>query len=94
MDIFTEIKLDPIVKYSQVCHMIRQDHVIKGSCDFISRSPSSYDPAKFGSLRHSGSGEVFGLSRDLDVMMSPIPAWLVSFESALFDVPACQIWRS
>ena len=74
MDIFTEIKLDPIFKYSQVCHMIRQDHVIRGSCNFMSRSASSYNPAKFVSLRHSGSEEVFGLSRDLDVMMSPIPA--------------------
>ena len=24
-----------------VCHLILQDHMIKGSCDFIGRSPSS-----------------------------------------------------
>ena len=25
-----------------VCHVISQDHVIKGSCDFAGRSPTSY----------------------------------------------------
>ena len=34
-----------------VCHMILQDHIIKGPCEFMGRSPSrlSYHPAKFGS---------------------------------------------
>ena len=50
-----------------VYHVILQDHVIKGSCDFMDRSPSkSYHPAKFGVHKHS-----FTLSRDLDVMTSP-----------------------
>ena len=34
------------------------------------------------------------LSRDLNVMASPAPAYLVSFETTPLDVPACQIWWS
>ena len=41
-----------------VCHLISQDHVIKESCDFIIRSPSSYHSAKFGDHKHSGSGNI------------------------------------
>ena len=39
-----------------VCHVISQGHVIKGSNDFIGRSPSSC--SKFGSYRHSGGGDI------------------------------------
>ena len=48
-----------------ICHVISQDHVIKESSDFISRSPSfiskssvSYHPAKYGCYRHSGRGDI------------------------------------
>ena len=41
----------------------------------------SYHHAKFDGHRHSGNGDVFNLPRDLDVMTSPAPTWLVSFES-------------
>ena len=41
-----------------VCHVISQDHVIKESSDFISRSPVSYHPAKYGCYRHSGRGDI------------------------------------
>ena len=27
-----------------VCHVISQDHVVKGSCDFMGRSPSNEVP--------------------------------------------------
>ena len=43
-------------------HVISQDHIIKGSCDFIGRNPSRYkvryDPPKFGGHRHCGSGDI------------------------------------
>ena len=43
-----------------VYHVILQDHVIKGSCDFMDRSPSkSYHPAKFGVHKHSITGDMF-----------------------------------
>ena len=54
----------------------------------------SHHPAKFGGHGHSGSRDVFSLSRDLDIMTSPAPALLVSFESNIVDVPTCQISRS
>ena len=43
-----------------VCHVISQDHVIKGSCDFYRWEPLmiSHHPAKFGGLRQGGSEDV------------------------------------
>ena len=41
----------------------------------------SYHHAKFDGHRHSGNGDAFNLPRDLDVITSPAPTWLVSFES-------------
>ena len=36
-----------------ICHVISQNHVIKGLCDFIGGSPKvGYHPANFGSHRH------------------------------------------
>ena len=45
------------------CHVILQDRMIKGSCDFMSSSPLqpikvSYHRAKFGSHNHSGIGVI------------------------------------
>ena len=39
-----------------VCHMILQDHVIKGSRHFMGRSPPRI--AKFGNHRRSDSGDI------------------------------------
>ena len=53
----------------------------------------SYHPVRFDS--HWGLwlwSYIFSLSCDLDVMISPGPARLVSFESTPLDVPACRIW--
>ena len=52
---------------------------------------ANYDPAKFAGHMHSGSGDVFSLPSDFDVMMSPALSLLVSFESCFVDVTACQI---
>ena len=42
-----------------VCQWILQDHVIKGSCDFKGRSPSSSATIyKSGGHRHSDSGDI------------------------------------
>ena len=44
-----------------VCHGISEDHVVKGSCDFIIRTPSWLVmtlPAKFGCHRDYYSGDV------------------------------------
>ena len=59
--------------------VILPDHGIKGSCEFMSRSPSrlSYHSAKFAVHRHSGSRDIMvlvchvilqdqGLSKPLD----------------------------
>ena len=40
-----------------VCPVILQDHVIKGSFDFMGIRVS-YRPAKFGGHRYSGSGDI------------------------------------
>ena len=44
-----------------VCQMISQEHVTKGQCNFMARSPSSYHPAKFGGHKHSGTGDIMFL---------------------------------
>ena len=48
-----------------ICHLILQDHMIKRSYDFMSRSLStlnvSHHPAKFGSHRDCGSEDVMDL---------------------------------
>ena len=44
-----------------ICHVILQDHVIKGSCDLGRKV--SYHPAKFGGHWHSGSGDIMILVR-------------------------------
>ena len=78
-----------------VCHVVSQDHVIKGSCDFIGRSPSRYHVTTLPSLMAIGTlivEIVFSLSRDFNVTTSPVPAWLASFESNPVTVSACQIW--
>ena len=79
-----------------VWHVISQDCVTKGLCHFMGRIPLMlrYHPAKFDRYRLSGSGQVIFLSltQDLDVVMSPEPASLVSFASTPPDVPACQFW--
>ena len=42
-----------------VSHVISQDHVIKGSCIFIARSPKvSYHSVRSGDHRHSDSGDI------------------------------------
>ena len=41
-----------------VCHVISQDHMIKGSCDFMGGSPLIHHPAKFGGHRHCVSGDM------------------------------------
>ena len=43
------------------CHVILQDHLIKGSCD-LGRNVS-YHPAKFGGHRHSDSGDMILVCR-------------------------------
>ena len=43
------------------CHVIEQDHMIKGSDDYNGRSPSSHHPAKVGGHRHYSSGEIMVL---------------------------------
>lgn len=54
------------------CHVISKDHVIKGSCNFMSKSPLkvSHHPAKWLSalwkLRHDGSSLSYELKRPLD----------------------------
>ena len=43
-----------------VCLVILQDHVIKGSCNFIGGSLMvSHHPGKFSGHRHCGSGDKF-----------------------------------
>ena len=54
-----------------VCHVILQDHVIKGLCYFIG-----------GSWRYN----VFSMLRDFGVMTPLTPARLVSFRSTPLDV--------
>ena len=75
--------------------MILEDHLIKGSCDFMAISPSRYFSILL-SLLTIGllvvESSFFSLSHDLDIITSPAPAWLVSFESKYVDVPACQIY--
>ena len=46
-----------------VCHVTLQDHVIRGLCNFMVRSPSktSYHPTKFCSHRHCNSADVMVL---------------------------------
>ena len=39
-----------------VCQVISEDHMMKGSCDFISKDPSR--SVKFGGHRYSGSGDI------------------------------------
>ena len=41
-----------------VCHVISQDHMIKGSYDFMGGSPLIHHPAKFGGHRHCVSGDM------------------------------------
>ena len=43
-----------------VCHVISQDHVIKGSYDFFWQEPIKvrYPPAKIDGHRHSDSGDI------------------------------------
>ena len=36
-------------------HVIRRDHKIIGSCDFVCKSPSSYHPAKLCARRYVGT---------------------------------------
>ena len=38
--------------------MTLQDHMIKGSCDFMGRSSTCNHPTKFGDRSHCGSGEI------------------------------------
>ena len=38
--------------------------VIKGLCNFLGGRLLSHHPAKFGSHKHYGNGDVFNLSRD------------------------------
>ena len=42
------------------CHVILQDHVIKGLCDFMGSQPIklSYHPAKFGGHRYYGCRDI------------------------------------
>ena len=47
-----------------VCHVILQDQLIKGSYDFMGRSPSNYHNVKFGSHNQSGSGVCHMISQD------------------------------
>ena len=60
---------------SLVCHVILQDHVVKGSCDFMDGNPSwlSHHSAKFGDHRHCGSGDMMFL-----VLKRKIPLALAS----------------
>ena len=48
-----------------ICHLILQDHMIKRSCDFMSRSPSilnvSHHLAKFGGHTHCGREDIMDL---------------------------------
>ena len=39
------------------CHVIQQDYVIKGSCDFMVGSPTHH-AAKFGGHKDCGSGDI------------------------------------
>ena len=39
-----------------VCQVISEDHMMKGSCDFISKDPSR--SVKFGGHRYSDSGDI------------------------------------
>ena len=49
-----------------LCHVISQNQVTKGSCDFERESLIvSHNPTTFGGHRHFGSGDVLSLSRDL-----------------------------
>ena len=45
-----------------VCHVISQEHLIKGSCDFMDGTPSSltvsHQPIKSDGNSHCGSGDV------------------------------------
>ena len=80
-----------------ICHIISQDHLIKGSWDFTGWSPSrlSYQSAKLGDHKNCDSRYIFySLSLDLEVMTSPVPVWLVSFDWTLGDAPACKMWWS
>ena len=43
------------------CHVILQDHVIKGSCDFMVSSHQGELPSKFGGHRHSDSKDIMNL---------------------------------
>ena len=38
-----------------VCHVISQDPVIKGSCDFMGRNPSGIPSCQVGGHKHSDS---------------------------------------
>ena len=45
-----------------VYHMISQDHVIRGSCNFMGgASHRSHHPVKFGDHMHCGSGDMMSL---------------------------------
>ena len=59
--------------------MISQDHVIKGQ--------ESHTPANVGGHSDRGNRDIMVLV--FDMMTSPTPAWLVSFESTPLHVPAC-----
>ena len=43
-----------------VCHVILQDHMIKGSCDSMGMESlmACHNPAKFGDHRHHGGGDI------------------------------------
>ena len=63
------------------CHVISKDHVIKGSCNFMSKSPLkvSHHPAKWLSalwkLRHNGSSLSYELKRPLDEKAMWLYGW-------------------
>ena len=48
-----------------IFHVTLQDHVIKGSCDFMEGSSSLYaTTARSGGYKQCGGGDVFNSSRD------------------------------
>ena len=49
----------------EICHVISEDHVINGSCDFLwwESFIERHHPTKFGGHRHCGSGDINILSK-------------------------------
>ena len=79
-----------------ISHVILEDQVIKGLCDFMGINIKViYDPAKFGGNRHSGNGDIMFLICHMiseDYVINTSCDFMGG--TSHYKSPPCQVWRS